>query len=609
MLNRKIETAEPKPTEAQVQVIAKAEYEQVFSELCTKQRSTPYYADAHSAANRAFVDYYDRLIRNGGHMSLLPQEEPQLTARGWDDKRIAELRHIVKLREDKGITRLRDEIIDARLRAVGVEPTDEARWMVELALYPAYRDAHLEAEAELLKSVGTSQDRSWSQASTGNAPSPVAATIDVVPAHAAPTSLGLDGSAVPEAWRYVTPTEAAEKLIAYRPALWEHRKKGKRAVAQVGEQTLRQIRWAATLLEKSTNGRPMWALTHDELKTLDMWFDKLPLTCGKAPWHRKPETTLDAICLDAEDRIEDGTYQADVIGLDVGTTNKHFRKLGQIYKFVREQTGGILPLLDFGQFVAPDRKDERAARAAYSIEQGRELFSLPPWNGCSSVEDRLSVGDNVFHDALYYVLLLVWYTGMRREEVCKLLVDDVQECDGIWFFDIKITAAGGVKNATSVRLVAISDELVRLGFIEYVHAIRAAGHDAVFPELVSQRKNAKKGDTFYKLWWVYIKPLLPSLRRGQALHAARHMVATELKELEIFKEFRDDALGQKGEGEGATRYAKATRVKKVLAVVNKIPVVTDHLLDHQDVRLLPLSRRQPRPQRVTATSSLLVTKP
>ncbi len=68
----------------------------------------------------------------------------------------------------------------------------------------------------------------------------------------------------------------------------------------------------------------------------------------------------------------------------------------------------------------------------------------------------------------------------------------------------------------------------------------------MFPELVSEREGAKKGDTFYKLWWYYIKPLMPSLKRGQAMHAACHMVETELKELQLFPEFRDDALGHKG---------------------------------------------------------------
>lgn len=54
----------------------------------------------------------------------------------------------------------------------------------------------------------------------------------------------LDVVDVPDKWRTTTPVEAAELLIASNPAMLTHRQKGKRAATQVGEQTLRQIRWA-----------------------------------------------------------------------------------------------------------------------------------------------------------------------------------------------------------------------------------------------------------------------------------------------------------------------------------------------------------------------------
>ncbi|MBC7830856.1 MAG: hypothetical protein H7Y62_02435, partial [Hyphomicrobium sp.] len=411
MLNRTIELAATKPTEAQLQSIAKAENEQLLAELCTEQRSSPYHAESHSAANLTLVDYYDRLARNGGHMSLLRQEERQLAARGWDERRIADLSHIVKKREDEGITRLRDEVIDARLRAAGLEPTDEARWMVELVLYPAYRDAHRDAELDLQKTLGVVHDRRADETATPRAPSLVPATVPASPQHVALQDAALDLSAIPLNWRTVTPTEAAERLIVHRPALWEHRRSGKRGVSQVGEQTLRQIRWAAMLLEKSMKGRPLVTITEEDLKDLDKWFEVLPITCGKAPWHAQSATTLEEICREAEERIESGDCEADVIGLQVGTTNKHFRKLKQIYEYARKKVGDVMPELDFSAYISPEIKNERDARAAYTVEQGKELFLLPPWTGCQSVGERLLPGENIYHDALYFVLLLVWYTG------------------------------------------------------------------------------------------------------------------------------------------------------------------------------------------------------
>ena len=79
----------------------------------------------------------------------------------------------------------------------------------------------------------------------------------------------------------------------------------------------------------SSGVRPFWTCTYEDIVTLDKWFDKLPVTCGKSPWDRKPETTLQAICDRAIDRLDAGELEADAIGLDGVTTNKHLRKLKQ----------------------------------------------------------------------------------------------------------------------------------------------------------------------------------------------------------------------------------------------------------------------------------------
>lgn len=44
------------------------------------------------------------------------------------------------------------------------------------------------------------------------------------------------------------PVEAAERMIAETPRLPEYRRNGKGVKESVSERTLRQIRWAATLL-------------------------------------------------------------------------------------------------------------------------------------------------------------------------------------------------------------------------------------------------------------------------------------------------------------------------------------------------------------------------
>ena len=52
----------------------------------------------------SFVDYFQRLTLQGGHMSFLPDERRKLEAEGWDAQRIADLQTIIAiLREGKNV--------------------------------------------------------------------------------------------------------------------------------------------------------------------------------------------------------------------------------------------------------------------------------------------------------------------------------------------------------------------------------------------------------------------------------------------------------------------------------------------------------------------------
>ena len=406
---------------------------------------------------------------------------------------------------------------------------------------------------------------------------------------------------IPPDWRDLTPTQVAERMIAETPKMFEHRNGGKRASEQTGEQTLRQIRWAASLLERSTPaGQPLWKLSTEDLKELDSWFEHLPISFGKSPADRCDSMTLALAKERAIARLEEGEIEADAIGLMTPTCNKHYRKIAQVHAFLVHAVPNI-SALDFGKFIQPDRKDERAARLRYTVPQGRAIFSLPPWTGCAGEHDRLIAGNAIIHDSLFYVLLLVWYTGARREEICKLRLSDIDHVDGIAFLRIANTETGRVKNTTAMRCIPLADEVLRLGFMHYVEALRAAGQTLLFPEIEpAEGTKRKRGDVFYKLWWIYLKPLIPGLVRGQAMHSARHMVSDELKQQAVFLEFRNDLLGHKtAGGEGATRYPSTAELKTVSEIVNRIPIVTDHLpaVPADAIRLLTPEQRRQRPSR------------
>lgn len=395
----------------------------------------------------------------------------------------------------------------------------------------------------------------------------------------------------------MTPVELAEAFIARNYGFLDHRRGGKRAPLFGKTETRRQILCAARLLQQSVPaGTPFSLVTSEQVKTFDSYLDGLPLSFGKALADHSRDVRLVDIVESTATQIAEGrtNLTLEQVGLSIPTSNKHFRYLQRLRDFV-EELCPALPPLSFRKYCQPDLKSDRDARAEYTVEQGEAIFSLPPWVGCSGLEKRLASGTEIIHDALYWVLLLVWYTGARREEICSLKLVDIKEDLGFQYIQI-----GEGKTINAIRRIPIANELKRLGFVQFVEAMRNEGETRLFPEIEPGRENGKLGDVYYKLWWIYLRPLVPGLIRGQAMHSCRHTVSTELKDLEVFPEFRNDLLGHAGGGrEGESRYAKAARLQKLQTLVDSIPIVTKHLpsLQLSAINLLPQALRVPRPTR------------
>lgn len=321
-------------------------------------------------------------------MSLMSAEKDRLRLEGWDDRRIADLDMIIGMREKRGISPIRRHEIDKHLVQVGHQPSDHLRWQVEQVLYPAYRDAYLDAEIQLQypPEYGQAADRREANTQTANVEPQM--------------------SSIPDRWRTCTPTEAAERMIKETPRLFSHRQDGKRATEAVGEQTLRQIRWAASLLEKSLPlHTPLWKVTKADIWKLDWWFEQLSVHFGKSPHHQDVACTLAVAAAEAIKNLSNGKLSEEGVGLSTGTANKHYNKLGQIHKFMCGQVDAATPI-DFGALTASINQDKREARKRYTREQGEAIFQLPPWTGCKGQNNRLQTGSKVIHDGLFFVMLL-----------------------------------------------------------------------------------------------------------------------------------------------------------------------------------------------------------
>jgi integrase len=149
-------------------------------------------------------------------------------------------------------------------------------------------------------------------------------------------------------------------------------------------------------------------------------------------------------------------------------------------------------------------------------------------------------------DAAYWIPLLGIFTGSRISELAQLQLSDIDTDSPIPQLSITDEGAGQqVKTDSSIRTLPIHSELIRLGFLEYVTDMRAAGHTQVFP-LIKMRTG--KPGAYFSRWFNENKPEgLPDF------HSFRHTVRSVLAEAGVSEPVMDRITGHKVKGSTGTR--------------------------------------------------------
>lgn len=553
MLNEKIRAVGAVPAEDELQAMARSLYEELLADLCSQQRAAPCDAEMHSAANLAFVDYYQRLTNLGGHMSLLPAEELRLaTELGWDEQRLADLRAIIRLREEKGITQLQPQALDRELRLRGYEPTDRLRWMLELAVYPHYRDAHIEAEVALQEAIAPIEDV---QQPAGSCAPPV--RLDTA---------ATEGASGPLLSDFVE--QAITDLVVEE--IWDIK-------------SARQARSSAALFELLVGQKPFETYTQADFACFKRRVAYLPGRYDMGSDKSRTALLQRIAAFEADDSLQKDKSQH----LSARTRNRHISSLKGLHRWARK-TGMVVPSIKFDDLVIPVSKAKRARslRPATPTDDVGKLFALPVFTGCQLhtggtgqkvLSARFTPGGAIVHDAFYWCPLLLHYTGARREELCKLRPRDIKIENGIAFIWIDFTETGRIKNDHSVRPVPLHGELIRLGFLDFVHECGKRGYDVLFPELRPTNAVQGFGDVYFKNVWAHLKARA-RLTGDATVHGMRHRFSTDLKTQKVFSEFRQDVMGHAGANINEERYSDAGPLAELLAVVEQLPSVTAHLV-------------------------------
>lgn len=257
---------------------------------------------------------------------------------------------------------------------------------------------------------------------------------------------------------------------------------------------------------------------------------------------------------------------------------------------------------------------KKTARPPWTPEHMICLFSAPVWTGGGGQLRRLdgAAGNKVWHDAAYWLPLLLYYTHAALNEIAGLRADEVHADDAvpnIVIQDNDVRAEddvdGGEKNEDRGRLIPLHPELLRLGFLEYVRAIRAEGHRELFPELYLNEARIG-GHQFRNIaWrhmvaWIGVHLPIPVNKVGKSadMHSIRALGSSFYAKADVPDFMRADVMGHARTGTNALHYSKRSDthgVQKVLSeylafMMQHTEVATSHLCAGA-VRMLPLAHR------------------
>lgn len=272
------------------------------------------------------------------------------------------------------------------------------------------------------------------------------------------------------------------------------------------------------------------------------------------------------------------------------------------------------PVLDFAAVTITVKDDGTDLRPPWTRSHMECMFSSPIHTGGGGAKHRLKEAflPQVWHDAAYYAPLLWYYHQTCREEMCGLRADEVNIDHDVPHFIIQDNDVrgrdgelAGEKRIARKRALPLHPELIRLGFLDYVRAIRAEGHKALFPELYLNK--AKRGGAqFYNIAWRYMFDWIADRMevprnangKGPDIHSIRALGSSFYEVDGVNEILRADMMGHARSGTNAKHYSKRLQTEGLEVVLRErlefimryVPTITAGV-PRQPLRLLPLDSR------------------
>lgn len=187
-----------------------------------------------------------------------------------------------------------------------------------------------------------------------------------------------------------------------------------------------------------------------------------------------------------------------------------------------------------------------------------------------------------YGEAIYWVPVLLAYTGARLEEICQLFRRDVEQKDGHWIIHIRDwDESQSVKTGKS-RVVPLHPHLLELGFERFLATCATEG--PLFSELKVSNLTGRYSDKLGKWLGEQIRQIL-GLKTGSIspLHAFRHTFVTHMRDLDIREDIQNAITGHSQGTSVGRRYGSFRQLHNAIAKLSRWPVPVWHPFSVDDV--------------------------
>ncbi|WP_157105715.1 hypothetical protein [Sphingomonas sp. TDK1] len=545
---------------------------------------------AHRLTNRIYAEFWRHRASNGPDAAWPHDEQQRLIRSGWSEADVGLLLEEAD-RHSGSLVSLRQLQAYAEKFGFELSPTNRSR--VQQVVFSARAAACEAANDELGREPGDLSKWAMEAVSTTE-PLGFEMAPSSPPPHPRPTPATPD--ARPPAPRTPTPplstsAEFPGKLLV--EAMDE-------CIAKfVGEEawsrdTVEQVRTAIRLFDFACGENVVIEqITKDHVKNFDELCDALPNR-----WGRTAEEQAGGL---AASLARAKGMDPSMLGMSLATKKKHLTWISSVLTFAASDRGGNHEPVELAAVEKAireirkgigkkggksNRKRARDLRASWTKEEIAQLFSAPIWHGCASLDRRLEPGKEVYHDAWYWLPLMMALYGGRSSELVALPLADTFEKATIPYFEIDYTDLRSLKNVQSVRKLPVHPELIRLGFIDYIAEVRARGRELLFPEMRSARSKSF-ASTFYKSvfkkWrdWAFPngtewRHQVRGAMKDKDVHSFRGTASSIMKG-KVPDSVRFDILGHEGGNETTRTYDEEATLEDKLDALQWLTPLTSHI--------------------------------